>query len=166
MLSTRAVRLSFIKGDETVYSEKVLEHFREPRNVGELEGADAVGDVGNPKCGDMMRITLKINPDTDIIEDIRFKTFGCGAAIAVSSMLTELVKGKTLQEALALNNQTVADELGGLPPVKMHCSVLGEQGIVAALQDYFSKHPEKTPPAELVKKAKYLEGVDPHGDDH
>jgi nitrogen fixation protein NifU and related proteins len=154
------------KGTIPVYSEKVLEHFREPRNVGELEDADAVGDVGNPKCGDMMRITLKINPETDIIEDIRFKTFGCGAAIAVSSMLTELVKGKTLQEALALNNQTVADELGGLPPVKMHCSVLGEQGIVAALQDYYSKHPEKTPPAELIEKAKYLDNVDPHGEDH
>lgn len=150
----------------SVYSEKVLEHFREPRNVGELEDADAVGDVGNPKCGDMMRITMKIDPDTEKIEDIRFKTFGCGAAIAVSSMLTELVKGKTLEEALAVDNKTVVDELGGLPPVKMHCSVLGEQGIVAALQDYYSKHPEKTPPAELVEKAKFLEGVDPHADEH
>lgn len=147
-----------------MYSDKVLEHFREPHNMGELEDADAVGDVGNPKCGDMMRITLKINPDTEVIEDVRFKTFGCGAAIAVSSMLTEMVKGKTLKEALALNNQAVADELGGLPPIKMHCSVLGEQGIVAALQDYYKKHPEKTPPAELIDKAKFLENVDPHGD--
>jgi nitrogen fixation NifU-like protein len=149
-----------------MYSEKVLEHFREPRNVGELEDADAVGDVGNPKCGDMMRITMKINPDTEIIEDVRFKTFGCGAAIAVSSMLTEMVKGKTMQEALALNNKSVVDELGGLPPVKLHCSVLGEQGIVAALQDYYNRHPEKTAPAELVEKAKYLDKVDPHGEEH
>lgn len=149
-----------------MYSEKVLEHFREPRNVGELEDADAVGDVGNPKCGDMMRITMKINPDTEIIEDVRFKTFGCGAAIAVSSMLTEMVKGKTMQEALALNNKSVVDELGGLPPVKLHCSVLGEQGIVAALQDYYNRHPEKTPPPTLVEKAKYLDTVDPHGDEH
>ncbi|NPV45731.1 MAG: iron-sulfur cluster assembly scaffold protein [Armatimonadetes bacterium] len=148
-----------------MYSEKVLEHFREPRNVGELEDADAVGDVGNPKCGDMMRITMKINPETEVIEDVRFKTFGCGAAIAVSSMLTEMVKGKTLREALALNNKTVVEELGGLPPVKLHCSVLGEQGIVAALQDYYRRHPEKTPPPELVEKAKYLDTVDPHADD-
>lgn len=148
-----------------MYSEKVLEHFREPRNVGELEDADAVGDVGNPKCGDMMRITMKINPDTEVIEDVRFKTFGCGAAIAVSSMLTEMVKGKTLHQALALNNKAVVEELGGLPPVKLHCSVLGEQGIVAALQDYYQRHPEKTPPAELVEKAKYLDTVDPHGEE-
>jgi nitrogen fixation protein NifU and related proteins len=149
-----------------MYSDKVLEHFREPRNVGELEDADAVGDVGNPKCGDMMRITMKINPDTDVIEDIRFKTFGCGAAIAVSSMLTEMVKGKTLTEALTINNQSIVDELGGLPAIKMHCSVLGEQGIVAALQDYFKKHPEKAPPAGLEDKAKFLDNVDPHGDEH
>ena len=149
-----------------MYSEKVLEHFREPRNVGEIEDADAVGDVGNPKCGDMMRISMKINPETERIEDIRFKTFGCGAAIAVSSMLTELVKGKTLKEALAMNNQTVVDELGGLPAVKLHCSVLGEQGIVAALQDYYQRHPEKTPPPELIEKAKYLDTVDPHGNEH
>lgn len=149
-----------------MYSEKVLEHFRDPRNVGELEDADAVGDVGNPKCGDMMRITMKINPDTEVIEDIRFKTFGCGAAIAVSSMLTELVKGRTLSEALLVDNKTVVEELGGLPPVKLHCSVLGEQGIAAALQDYFGKHPEKTPPPLLLEKIKYLDGVDPHGDEH
>ena len=150
----------------SVYSEKVLEHFREPRNVGELEDADAVGDVGNPRCGDMMRITMKINPETERIEDIRFKTFGCGAAIAVSSMLTELVKGKTLTEALEVDNQTVVDELGGLPPVKMHCSVLGEQGIATALKDYFSRHPEKTMPANLEAKLARLEKIDPHGDEH
>jgi nitrogen fixation NifU-like protein len=148
-----------------MYSEKVLEHFREPRNVGEIEDADAIGDVGNPKCGDMMRITMKINPDSEVIEDVRFKTFGCGAAIAVSSMLTEMVKGKTLHEALTLNNKVIVEELGGLPPVKLHCSVLGEQGIVAALQDYYNRHPEKTPPAELETKAKFLDKVDPHGEE-
>ena len=149
-----------------MYSDKVLEHFREPRNVGELENPDAVGDVGNPKCGDMMRITMKINDETERIEDIRFQTFGCGAAIAVSSMLTELVKGKTLTEALEVNNQTVVDELGGLPPVKMHCSVLGEQGIAEALKDYYSKHPEKTMPPELQEKLAKLDKIDPHGEGH
>ncbi len=154
------------KGRGRVYSEKVLEHFREPRNVGELENPDAVGDVGNPKCGDMMRITMRIDPETERIEDIKFQTFGCGAAIAVSSMLTELVKGMTLQEALKVDNQTVVDELGGLPPVKMHCSVLGEQGIAMALKDYYSKHPEKTMPADLEAKLEKLEKIDPHGDGH
>lgn len=149
-----------------MYSEKVLEHFRNPRNVGELEDADAVGDVGNPKCGDMMRITLKIDEATERIEDIRFQTFGCGAAIAVSSMITELVKGKTLAEALDVDNKTVVDELEGLPPVKLHCSVLAEQGIVAALQDYYIKHPEKTPPPGLEDKAKYLDKVDPHANEY
>ena len=149
-----------------MYSDKVLEHFREPRNVGELENPDAVGDVGNPKCGDMMRITMKINDETERIEDIRFQTFGCGAAIAVSSMLTELVKGKTLTEALEVNNQTVVDELGGLPPVKMHCSVLGEQGIAEALKDYYSKHPEKQMPPELQEKLAKLDKIDPHGEGH
>jgi len=140
----------------------VLEHFRNPRNVGELEDADGVGDVGNPKCGDMMRITIKVDEATDRITDIRFKTFGCGAAVAVSSMLTELVKGKTLAEALELDNRAVVEELGGLPPVKLHCSVLGEQGIAAALKDYYEKHPDKTPPARLEEKTKYLDAVDPH----
>ncbi len=149
-----------------MYSEKVLEHFREPRNVGELENPDAVGDVGNPKCGDMMRITMRIDDATERIEDIKFQTFGCGAAIAVSSMLTELVKGKTLAEALEVDNQTVVEELGGLPPVKMHCSVLGEQGIAMALKDYYSKHPDKQMPANLEEKLAKLEKIDPHGDEH
>jgi nitrogen fixation NifU-like protein len=149
-----------------VYSEKVLEHFREPRNVGEIENPDALGDVGNPKCGDMMRITMKINDETERIEDVKFQTFGCGAAIAVSSMLTELIKGRTLTEALEVSNQTVADELGGLPPVKMHCSVLGEQGIATALKDYFSKHPEKQMPANLEDKLAKLDKIDPHGETH
>lgn len=147
-----------------MYSEKVLEHFREPRNVGELENPDAVGDVGNPKCGDMMRITMKIDPESERIEDIKFQTFGCGAAIAVSSILTEMVKGKTLTEALQVNNQSVVDELGGLPPVKMHCSVLGEQGIATAARDYYSKHPEKKMPPGLQEKLDKLDKIDPHGE--
>jgi nitrogen fixation NifU-like protein len=146
-----------------LYSEQVMEHFRNPRNMGEIEQPDGLGDVGNPKCGDMMRITIKVDEATGTISDIKFKTFGCGAAIATSSMVTELVKGKTLEEALEVSNKTVVQELGGLPPVKLHCSVLAEQGIVAALQDYYTKHPEKTPPATLEVKAKYLDNLDPHG---
>ena len=146
-----------------MYSEKVMEHFQNPRNMGEIEDADGVGDDGNPKCGDMMRITIKVDPATDTIADVKFKTFGCGAAIATSSMVTELVKGKTLAEALEVSNKTVVEGLGGLPPVKMHCSVLAEQGIAAALIDYFTKHPDKQAPAGLAAKAKRLEALDPHG---
>jgi len=146
-----------------MYSEKVMEHFQNPRNMGELEAPDGVGDVGNPKCGDMMRLTIKVDPDTRTITDVRFKTFGCGAAIATSSMITELVKHKTFEEAIEITNKTVAEELGGLPPVKMHCSVLAEQGIAAALIDYFSKHPEQSPPAHLMQKAERLADIDPHG---
>ncbi len=145
-----------------LYSEQVLDHFRNPRNMGEIEDADGVGDVGNPQCGDMMRITIKVDEGGETISDIAFKTFGCGAAIASSSIVTELVKGKTLTEALAVSNKTVVEELGGLPPVKLHCSVLAEQGIVAAIQDYYCKHPERTPPPELASKAKHLNKVDPH----
>ena len=144
------------------YTDTVLEHFRNPRNSGELEAPDATGDVGNPVCGDLMRITLKINPETEVIEDIRFKTFGCGAAIATSSIITEMVKGKTIEEALQVSNKDVVAQLGGLPPVKIHCSVLAEQGIVAALKDYFDQHPEKTPPAYLEEKAKLLEKTEVH----
>ena len=144
------------------YTDTVLEHFRNPRNAGELEGPDAVGDVGNPVCGDLMRISLKINDETEIIEDIRFKTFGCGAAIANSSIITEMVKGKSILEALKIGNKDVIEQLGGLPAVKIHCSVLAEEGIVAALKDYFDKHPEKTPPPELEEKAKLLEAVEVH----
>ena len=104
-----------------MYSEKVMDHFSNPRNVGEISDANAVGQVGNPKCGDIMKIYMKINDDTKVIEDVKFKTFGCGAAIATSSMATELVKGKTIDEALELTNQAVADALDGLPPIKMHC---------------------------------------------
>ncbi len=144
------------------YSEKVMEHFEHPRNVGVLEDANAVGQVGNPRCGDIMKITMRINEETDVIEDIRFQTFGCGAAIAVSSLLTEMVKGKTIEEALAVGNQEVVAELGGLPPVKFHCSVLGEEGIAAALRDYYRRHPEKTPPAILEEKIKRLEALEGH----
>lgn len=106
-----------------MYTEKVMDHFTNPRNVGEIKDADGVGEVGNAKCGDIMRIYLKVD-DNDVITDIKFKTFGCGAAIATSSMVTELVMGKTLKEALEISNQAVADALGGLPPAKMHCSNL------------------------------------------
>ena len=145
-----------------LYSEKVLEHFRNPRNMGEIEDPDGVGDVGNPVCGDMMRITIKVDPETERIVDIKFRTFGCGAAIATSSIVTELVKGKTIREALQVSNKTVVEELGGLPPVKVHCSLLAEQGIVAAIEDYYRRHPEKQPPPELKEKAKRLKNVDPH----
>ena len=121
-----------------MYSEKVMDHFSNPRNVGEIENADGVGEVGNAKCGDIMRMYLKI--DNDIITDVKFKTFGCGAAVATSSMATELVKGKTIQEALQVTNKAVMEALDGLPPVKVHCSLLAEEAIHAALWDYAEKH--------------------------
>ena len=120
-----------------MYSEKVMDHFMNPRNMGEIENPDGVGLVGNPVCGDMMKIMLKI--DHDVITDVKFKTFGCGAAIATSSMATELVKGKTIDEALAVTNKAVAEALDGLPPIKMHCSVLAEDGIRSAINDYLVK---------------------------
>ena len=120
-----------------MYSEKVMDHFSNPRNVGELPDANAVGQVGNPKCGDIMKIYMKI--EDDIIKDISFKTFGCGAAIATSSMATELVKGKTIKEALAMTNKVVIEALEGLPPAKIHCSVLAEQGIKSAIADYYTR---------------------------
>ena len=123
-----------------MYSEKVMDHFTNPRNVGEIENADGVGTVGNPKCGDIMRIFLKI--EDNVITDVKFKTFGCGAAIATSSMATEMVKGKTIDEALKLTNKAVAEALDGLPPVKMHCSLLAEEAVKAAVEDYMKKHPE------------------------
>jgi nitrogen fixation NifU-like protein len=119
------------------YSERVLEHYQNPRNMGEIEDADGVGVVGNPVCGDMMMITIKVRDDR--IEDVKFKTFGCGAAIATTSMVTELVKGKTLDEALQVTNRDVAEALDGLPPIKMHCSLLAEEAIKAAIEDYWSK---------------------------
>ena len=124
-----------------MYTEKVLDHFSHPRNMGELKDANGVGMVGNAKCGDIMQMFLKIDDD-GIIEDVGFKTFGCGAAIATSSMATEMVKGKSIDEALQLTNKAVAEALDGLPPVKMHCSMLAEQAIHAAIDDYRKKHPE------------------------
>ena len=120
-----------------MYSEKVFDHFTNPRNVGEIQDANGVGEVGNAKCGDIMKIYLKI--ENDVIVDISFKTFGCGAAVATSSMATELVKGKTIAEALALTNSAVAEALDGLPPAKMHCSVLAEEGIKSAIGDYYRR---------------------------
>ena len=120
------------------YSEKVMDHFTNPRNVGEIENADGVGVVGNAKCGDIMKMYLKID-ENDVITDCKFKTFGCGAAIATSSMATELVKGHTVKEALALTNSAVVEALEGLPPVKIHCSVLAEEAIKTAVADYYKK---------------------------
>jgi len=119
------------------YSEKVMEHFRNPQNVGVIENPSGVGHVGNPVCGDIMEMYIKVENDT--IVDAKFKTFGCGAAIATSSMVTELVKGKTVQDALKISNKAVAEALGGLPPVKMHCSILAEEALKNAIQDYLKK---------------------------
>ena len=130
------------------YSEKVLDHFSNPRNVGEIKDANGIGQVGNQKCGDIMKIYLKIN-DNDIIEDVKFQTFGCGAAVATSSMATELIKGKSIKEAMKLTNKVVVEALDGLPPVKLHCSVLAEEAVKAALFDYYTKHPELPKPEGL-----------------
>ena len=120
------------------YSEKVMDHFMNPRNVGVMPDADGVGEVGNAKCGDIMKMYLKI--ENGVIEDVKFKTFGCGAAVATSSMATELVKGKSIQEAMEVTNKAVMEALDGLPPVKVHCSLLAEEAIHAALWDYAQKH--------------------------
>ncbi|MBQ2967110.1 MAG: Fe-S cluster assembly scaffold protein NifU [Clostridia bacterium] len=119
------------------YTEKVIDHFTNPRNVGEIENADGVGEVGNAKCGDIMKMYLKI--EDEIITDVKFKTYGCGAAIATSSVATEMIKGKSVDEALRLKNSEVVDELGGLPDVKIHCSVLAEEAIKKAIGDYYVK---------------------------
>ena len=123
-----------------MYSEKVMDHFQHPRNMGEIEDASGVGTVGNAKCGDIMRIYLDIDDESHIIRDCKFKTFGCGAAVATSSMATEMIKGKSIQEALKLTNKAVMEALGGLPPVKVHCSLLAEEAVHAALWDYAQKH--------------------------
>ncbi len=120
-----------------MYSEKVMDHFMNPRNMGEIKDANGVGEVGNPTCGDIMKVYLDI--EDGIIKDVKFKTFGCGSAIATSSMSTEMIKGKSIEEAMAVTNKAVAEALDGLPPVKMHCSVLAEQAIKAALLDYSKK---------------------------
>ena len=122
-----------------MYTEKVMDHFEHPRNVGEIQDASGVGTVGNPKCGDIMRIFLKVNDETGVIEDVKFKTFGCGAAVATSSMATEMIKGKTIDEALELTNAAVVEALEGLPPQKIHCSVLAEEAVKAAIEGYKSK---------------------------
>ena len=124
-----------------MYSEKVMDHFTNPRNVGEIADASGVGTVGNAKCGDIMKMYLKV--EDGVIKDVKFKTFGCGAAIATSSMATEMVKGKTLEEALQLTNKAVAEALDGLPPVKMHCSLLAEEAIHAAVEDYMKHHAQE-----------------------
>ncbi|HPF53359.1 MAG TPA: Fe-S cluster assembly scaffold protein NifU [Eubacteriales bacterium] len=121
-----------------MYTEKVLDHFQHPRNVGELENANGVGMVGNAKCGDIMQMFIHVNDD-GIIEDVSFKTFGCGAAIATSSMATEMIKGKSVDDALKLSNEAVVEALEGLPPVKIHCSVLAEEAVKAAIDDYHSR---------------------------
>ena len=119
------------------YSEKVMDHFRNPRNVGEIENPDGVGHVGNPVCGDVMELYIKVKDD--VITDAKFKTLGCGAAIATSSMVTELIKGKKIEEVLKISNRAVAEALGGLPAVKMHCSVLAEQALKSAIDNYYQK---------------------------
>jgi len=134
-----------------MYTEKVMDHFMNPRNVGEIENADGVGEVGNVKCGDIMRIYIKV--ENDHIKDIKFKTFGCGSAIAASSIATELIMGLSIEDALKVTNKQVVDALGGLPPVKIHCSVLAEQALKAAIYDYEHKH---------GKTYAGLEGFDPH----
>ncbi|MCL4369106.1 MAG: Fe-S cluster assembly scaffold protein NifU [Actinobacteria bacterium] len=121
-----------------MYTEKVMEHFRNPRNMGVIEDADGVGEVGNPTCGDMMRITIKVKDN--ILEDVKFQTLGCGAAVATSSIVTEMAKGKTLDEAVEISNKAVAEELGGLPPNKMHCSNLAADGLHKAIDDYHARH--------------------------
>ena len=136
------------------YTEQVMDHFMNPRNMGEMEDASGVGTVGNAKCGDIMRIYIKV--ENDVITDVKFKTFGCGAAIATSSKATELVKGKTLDEALQITNKMVMDALGGLPPVKVHCSVLAEEALHAAIQDYKDRLANGEKPASEEEEVKYV----------
>lgn len=143
-----------------IYSDKVMEHFGNPRNVGVIADADGIGEVGNPVCGDVMKITIKV--DDDRIDDIKFQTLGCGAAIATSSIVTEMAKGMTLAEAVAITKNQVAEELGGLPPAKMHCSVLATDGLKVAVDDYLVKR-GREPIAGEVKSAD--PNFDPHEDE-
>ena len=133
------------------YSDKVMDHFMNPRNVGVIDDADGVGRTGNPVCGDLMEMSVKI--EGDVISDIKFRTFGCGAAIATSSMATEMIKGKTIDEALEISNRAIAEALDGLPPVKMHCSVLAADALRATLADYYTRHGELKKAAALVDRA-------------
>ena len=123
-----------------LYSEKVMDHFQNPRNVGKMDNADGVGEVGNAKCGDIMRMYIQVDPETQVITDVKFNTFGCGSAIATSSMATEMIKGKSLDEVMDLTNKAVAEALDGLPAHKLHCSVLAEEAVKAALKDYYDRH--------------------------
>ncbi len=138
----------------SLYTDKVMDHFEHPRNVGVIENADGIGEVGNPLCGDIMKMYIKVEDDK--IADVKFKTFGCGSAIASSSMATQMIIGKTVEEALSITNKDVVDELGGLPAVKIHCSVLADHAIKSAIYDYAQKH---------GKTYKGLEGFDPNADD-
>ena len=140
------------------YSEKVMDHFIHPRNVGEIENPDGVGEVGNAQCGDIMKVYLKV--EKDIIVDVKFKPFGCASAIATSSMATELIKGKPVAEALTLTNKAVVEALDGLPPVKMHCSVLAEEAVKSAIKDYYDRHGVAYDPAMFAD----LEHGEEHGD--
>lgn len=139
-----------------MYSEKVVDHFTNPRNVGEIEEADGIGQVGNPVCGDIMKIYLKI--DNEIITDVKFKTFGCGAAIATSSIATQLIKGKKIDEALKLTNKAVVEALDGLPPAKLHCSVLAEEAVKEAILDYYKKTGKDTSEIQKSYKKSHCEG--------
>ena len=139
-----------------LYSEKVMDHFRNPRNLGKMEDADGVGEVGNAKCGDIMRMYIKVDPETQVITDVKFNTFGCGSAIAASSMATEMIKGKPLDEALQLSNKAVVEALDGLPAQKIHCSVLAEEAVQAAVEDY--RKNRKRPGPELLFRARQLCG--------
>ena len=140
-----------------IYSEKVMDHFANPRNVGEIDNADGIGEVGNAKCGDIMKKYIKV--DNDVITDVKFKTFGCGAAIATSSIATEMIKGKTLEDALKLTNKAVVEALDGLPPAKLHCSVLAEEAMKAAISDYYTRQGiDPTPFVGEVKSCGNCEG--------
>ena len=130
-----------------LYSDKVMDHFQNPRNVGKMENADGIGEVGNAKCGDIMRMYIKVDPQTQVITDVKFNTFGCGSAIATSSMATEMIKGKPISEALKLSNKAVVEALDGLPTHKIHCSVLAEEAIKAALADYYRRQGREVPEA-------------------
>lgn len=143
-----------------LYSDKVMDHFNNPRNVGVIDDADGVGEVGNPVCGDVMKITIKVVDD--VITDVKFQTLGCGAAIATSSIVTEMAKGATIQEAAAITKRQVADELGGLPPAKMHCSVLATDGLKVAVDDYLKKQGREPIAGEILSENP---DFDPHADE-
>ena len=145
-----------------IYSDKVMEHFSNPHNVGVIEDADGMGEVGNPTCGDIMKLTIKVDDATDTITDVKFQTLGCGAAIATSSIVTDMAMGMTLEEAAAMTKKQVADELGGLPPSKMHCSVLATDGLKVAIDDYLVAH-GREPISGEIKSAD--PNYDPHADE-